>query len=393
MASPTPVTADDLPFLTDPEAAGLDVEKVVELVQRCRREVDEGVLSSCQLALARHGDVVLQVTIGDAAPDARYMIFSATKPVVAGAVCQLIGEGRLDPDAPVAQYVPEFATNGKDAVTVEQVMLHTGGFPMAPLGPPAWYDRERRLDALARWHLTFEPGTRYVYHASSAHWVLAELLERLDGVDFRESVRRRILDPLELTRLQLGVPDGAQADIVDVVPTGVPMTTDELARALGVTAMPPTEVTAEAIVVFNRPEVRALGVPGGGAASDAADVARFYQALLHDAGDVFGKEVLTDITSRVRNTLPDYVGTPANRTRALIVAGDDGKAARRGLGHTVSARAFGHDGAGGQIAFADPRTGLSFAYLTGDHDQDQLRQWRRTSGIASRAAVCVRAAL
>jgi CubicO group peptidase (beta-lactamase class C family) len=59
------------------------------------------------------------------------------------------------------------------------------------------------------------------------------------------------------------------------------------------------------------------------------------------------------------------------------------------MGKTVSPRAFGHNGAGGQIAWADPETGLSFCYLTNGLDQHELRQWRRTTGIASRAANCV----
>jgi CubicO group peptidase (beta-lactamase class C family) len=148
-------------------------------------------------------------------------------------------------------------------------------------------------------------------------------------------------------------------------------------------------VTPEAVVVFNRVDVRALGVPGAGAISDAADLALFYQALLHDPAGVWDPAVLADATGTVRNRFPDDRGTPVNRTLGLVVAGDDGKAFRRGMGHTVSGRTFGHDGAGGQIAWADPVTGVSFAYLTETHDQHLLREWRRTSGIASRAGACV----
>src|SRR6476646_8183772 len=109
---------------------------------------------------------------------------------------------------------------------------------------------------------------------------------------------------------------------------------------------------------FNQPEVRAVGVPGGGGVTTAADLALFYQALLDDPVGIWKPEVLRDVTTNVRNRLPDFRGTPANRSLGLILAGDDGKSAARGMGHTVSGGAFGHNGAGGQIAWADPATGI-----------------------------------
>jgi CubicO group peptidase (beta-lactamase class C family) len=99
--------------------------------------------------------------------------------------------------------------------------------------------------------------------------------------------------------------------------------------------------------------------------------------------------VLADATGHVRNHLPDpLLGVPANRTLGLIVAGDDGKAALRGFGHTTSPRTFGHNGAAGQIAWADPERGVSFAYVTNGIDENLLRQHRRDAGISSRAGVC-----
>ena len=375
--------------VSDSAELGIDPVALDALFGRVQQDVDAGRLPSCQLALAREGKVGVWRAFGDAPVDSRYVIFSATKAVVAGAVWILIGEGLLDVTRPVAALIPEFAPNGKDAITVEQVMLHTSGFPGAPFGALEWDDRERRLARFSSWRCNWEPGSRYEYHPTSAHWVLAELIERCTGGDFRPFIRERIIEPLGLVGLQIGVPFAQQADINDLVRTGEPATPDELEAAIGVRSLPLTEVTPEALMSFNQAEVRTVGVPGAGGVSTAADLALYYQALLGDPVRIWKPEVLADATSNVRNHLPDFMGTPANRTLGLIVAGDDGRANARGMGHTVSARAFGHNGAGGQIAWADPATGLSFCYLTNGLDQHQLREWRRTSGIASRAANCV----
>jgi CubicO group peptidase (beta-lactamase class C family) len=371
-------------------------DAVRALVSRARREVDAGLLPSCQLALALDGEVALALTLGEVpAGDAtRYVIFSATKAVVASAIWQLLAERRLSLEDPIAQHIPEFGSNGKDAVSVEQVLLHTSGFPRAPLGHPAWCTREGRLAAFARWRLNWEPGTRSEYHSTSAHWVLAELLERCDGVDFRESVRRRVLAPLGLARMRLGVPAAEQRDVAKVARVGEPPTAAEWEKALGVSGWDPGEVTDEALASFERPEVIEVGVPGGGAVSDAVDLALFYQALLRNPGKLWDPALLADATGHVRNSLPDLLagGLPASRALGVIVAGADGHAARRGFGHSVGPRAFGHNGAGGQLAFADPDSGLSFAYLTNGLDRQLLRQWRRGSGLASRAGACARAA-
>src|SRR5215204_5330728 len=111
----------------------IDASAVHALLDRARREVDAGLLPSCQIALAFEGELVASETFGDAGDDTRYVVYSATKAFVAGAMWALIGDGLIDTQLPVVTYVPEFGTNGKDVVTVEHVMLHTAGFPQAPL--------------------------------------------------------------------------------------------------------------------------------------------------------------------------------------------------------------------------------------------------------------------
>lgn len=359
------------------------------LLARARKEVDDGLLPSCQLALARDGEVVASASFGEATDDSRYVIFSCTKALVASTVWLLLADGSLKLDQRVADLIPEFATNGKDVITLEQVLLHTGGFPMAPLAPPDWSTREGRIARFGAWRLNWEPGSRFEYHATSAHWVLGELIERVTGDDYRRVVRARVLEPLGLHRLQLGVPAAEQGDIRQLVSVGEPATPEELEAVLGVRGIDVGEVTELALLGFNRPDTLALGVPGGGAVSTAADLALFYQALLHNTGGLWDPEWLRRGTAEVRNSFPDpMLGVPVNRTIGLVVSGGDGQAAYRGFGRTVGPRAFGHDGAGGQLAWADPDSDLSFVYLTNGLDAHVLRQARRGVALSSRAAVC-----
>lgn len=366
----------------------LNQERLAALTERISREIDDGILPSCSVAVGLDGEVVFSAAFGDATVSSRYAIFSATKALIAAVIWQMIAEGSVDPSDPISNHFPEFAGNHKGMVTIEQVMTHTGGFPRAPMGPPLWSDRAWRIEQMANWRLSWEPGSRYEYHPTSGHWVLGEIIERVDGRDVRESVRARLIEPLGLQSLALGVPALQQGDILDLVATGSGPTPDELEAVFGVREYDLGEVTPEALTGFNDPDVRAIGIPGAGAVSTASDVAQFYQALLHNPGGLFDAAVLADGTGHIRCALPDPIlRTPAQRTLGLISAGSDGTSAFRGMGHNVSPRAFGHNGAAGQIAWADPESGLSFCYLTNGIDRNFLREARRVNGIGSRAAL------
>jgi CubicO group peptidase (beta-lactamase class C family) len=382
------MTTPSTPAIEKPESLGIDPERLDLLLERARKEIDDGLLPSCQLALAKDGKLAAFETFGDATPESRYTIFSATKAIVASAAWILIGEGKLDVSKRVVDYIPEFGSNGKDVITVEQVMLHTSGFPAAPLGPTAYTDRDARLAAFGKWRLNWEPGSAYEYHPTSAHWVLAELIERLGGQDYRDYIEERVTGPLGLGRV-LGVPRDQQTNIADLELCGEPATPEELKAVLGVSELPVTEVTDEALMGLNAPEAREAGIPGGGGLATAATMALFYQALLHNDAGIWDDATLRDATSRVRNNLPDiWSGTPANRALGVVLAGDDGKANLRGFGHTQSPGTFGHNGAAGQVCWVDPVSGLSFVYLTNGNDLNIIRQGRRSIGLSSRAAVC-----
>ena len=381
----------DHKFAAEPESIGLDPQKLKELTRRVRQEVDEGLLPSAQIAVAREGRVGLFETFGEADNDTMYCVFSSTKAVMSAAAWLLIAEGKLDVKERVAPIVPEFGTNGKEVVTVEQLFLHSAGFPSAPFRPLEWDDRDARLARFSRWRLNWTPGSRFEYHPTSSMWAIAEIVERRSGKDFRTFIRERIIEPLGLTGLHVGLPAEENHRVAECVHVGDALTSDDYAR-LGVPEPPVTEVTEDAILTFNRPEFRAVGVPGGGGIATAADLALFYQGLLHGAA-AGGPEVWTAETLamalevRSGDLVDPLYGKRVNRALGVVVSGDADRNFR-GFGHANSPSAFGHGGAGGQIAWADPATGISIGYCTNGHDRNPLRLGRRGVSISSRAAVC-----
>ena len=117
--------------LAAPESVGIDPRRLWLFLDRVQLEVDEGPLPSAQVAIARDGRLVAFETYGGAAPDKRYILQSVGRTVVAAAVWKLISDGLLEVGEHVADIIPEFGTNGKDVVTVGQVLTHRG-FPVRP---------------------------------------------------------------------------------------------------------------------------------------------------------------------------------------------------------------------------------------------------------------------
>lgn len=381
----------DSDFAAEPQSIGLDPDKLRDLARRARREVDDGLLPSAQVAVAREGRVGLFETFGEADNDTLYCVFSSTKAVTSAAAWLLIAEGKLDVKERVAEIVPEFGTNGKEVVTVEQLFLHSAGFPSAPFRPLEWDDRDARFSRFSRWRLNWTPGSRFEYHPTSSMWVIAEIVERRGGKDFRAFIRERVIEPLSLTGFYVGLPAEENHRVSELVHVGDGLTSEDYVR-LGVPAPPVTEVTEAAILTFNRPEFRAVGVPGGGGFATAADLALFYQGLLH-GGAIGGPEIWTADTLamglevRSGDLVDPLYGKRVNRALGVVVSGDADRNFR-GFGRMNSPLAFGHGGAGGQIAWADPATGISIGYCTNGHDRNPLRLGRRGVAISNRAAVC-----
>ena len=149
-----------------------------------------------------------------------FSLFSVTKAIVSAASWILLQEGKLGLGDRVADWIPGFGSDGKDVITVEQLLTHTAGMPKAGMECRHWPDPAERVRRFDSWRLEWEPGTRFVYHGQATMWLLAEVISRCSGIDYRDFIRERILEPLGLDRLLIGVPDSLADQVADVVSVG-----------------------------------------------------------------------------------------------------------------------------------------------------------------------------
>jgi CubicO group peptidase (beta-lactamase class C family) len=131
-------------FAESPAEVGLDPAKVQALLDRAERDVKDGVLPACQVAMARHGKIAAMKTFGRATDESVFIAMSATKAVTSSALWLLIQEGKVSPADRIVDHVPEYGTNGKESTTIEHLLIHTAGIPDPPCKLADWGDRKRR---------------------------------------------------------------------------------------------------------------------------------------------------------------------------------------------------------------------------------------------------------
>ena len=391
-------------FAKSPEEVGLDSQKVQALFERAEREVKEGILPACQVAIARNGKIGAMQTFGRAVQggveqpatnETFFVIMSATKAFTAASSWMLMQEGKLQTSDHIVKFVPEFGTNGKDVITVEQCLIHTSAIPYAPHWQKDWADKKRRMERYAQWKTDHKPGEKFVYHISANFWPIADIVERVSGQAYHDFVRTRIAEPLGIPDLRVKITEELNKRVAELRWVGQPMTAEEYAK-MGM--KPPrggvSAISEEGVMELNELATRMAGSPSAGGITTAGDLALFYQALLNDGRSYDGKQIwqpeMLREARRVRTgELKDpYLGMLANRGLGIAIAGGDGHANKRGFGRTNSAESFGHPGFGGQTAWADPATGISFSYLTNGFDRNDVREGRRQVALSSLAAAC-----
>jgi CubicO group peptidase (beta-lactamase class C family) len=346
-----------------PSSLDLDPRPLDRLQELITRHLAEGRYPGAQIALAWDGKLALFRTFGEACidpartvarDDTLWLLYSNTKVITACAVWVLAEQGALRFTDRVAEHVPGFEANGKGDITIVQLLSHQGGFPNADVPSAAWEDHEQLRRAVCGFTLEWTPGSRVHYHGRAAHWVAAVLIESLSKTDYRAFIREQVIEPLGLGgELFVGLPDaehGRAADMHEPGPAGQVKRAEE-----------------------NNAAFRRAGTPGGGGYASARAMAAFYQ-MLAAGGTLNGKRLLSRrmvqyVTRSVTGDRVDgYMGMPMHRALGPHVRG--ATESIRGLGSIASPRTFGHGGVGSSYCWADPDSGVSFAYLTNSRVPD-----------------------
>ncbi|SCF19213.1 CubicO group peptidase, beta-lactamase class C family [Micromonospora haikouensis] len=299
------------------------------------------------------------------AADTPAVVFSCTKGILAVCAYLLVQQGRLDLDAPVTRYWPEFGQHGKDGIPVRWLFTHQAGLPALdrPLTRADVVAWTPVIEAIEAQPPLWPPGTAHSYHAMTYGWLVGEVIRRVTGQLPGAFFRAALADPLGL-RTWIGLPDAARAAVAWMLappPGAVPAPDPVAERGLTMNGAYPFPADDEGLVSFNDPVIQAAGIPGAGAVSTAEGLARLYAAAVSDVGG--GPRLLTaasvDDATTPRVWGQQRYGPPDGGQRWGTGFLLDSPPARPLLG----ARSFGHDGAGGHVAFGDDAHEVGFAYV------------------------------
>lgn len=293
-------------------------------------------------------------------------LFSCTKTFAAVAALQLVGEGRLDLDAPLALHWPEFAAAGKQAVSLRQVLSHRAGLPALRTLMPAeaLYDWPQMCAALAAEEPWWAPGTAHGYQAITYGWLVGELLRRCTGTLPGDEIVARTSLPLGLD-FHIGL-DDAEFDRVAHLSRGKGILGDAAAqRLLKVSFTEPSAMTTLAfanppsiLTSSNRPEWRRTQQPAANGHGNARSLAGFYAGLLD--GRLLTSELLAEMTREHAHGEDLTLLTGTRFGLGCMLDQPEVANATFGLGP----RSFGHPGAGGSVGFADPERDVAFGFVT-----------------------------
>lgn len=315
------------------------------------------------------------------------LFWSATKGLAAACTLHCLATQKISLTTKVAEVWPEFAKAGKERVTLAQLLSHQAGLAALDQAASA-LDHESVARAAENQTPNWSPGEGHGYHPRTFGFLLDEIVRRLSGIPLGAYWANTFAQPLGLD-LWIGVPEDQLQRVRPVFPALIraqPLETPEPLDAEFYKEMAnPSSLPARAfgsprglhsIASMNTPEVRRMELPAFGGIGTASSLAKFYAMLAND-GELDGARFFsTETISLMTNSLSNGFDQVLRRENAFSAGfmrdpvNERGEKIRAIFGPSLTA--FGHPGAGGSLAFADPENGLAFAYVMNQMTQGVL---------------------
>jgi CubicO group peptidase (beta-lactamase class C family) len=350
---------------------------------------NNGEEHGAQVAVYHRGECVVDVVGGwkdkehtqPYGEDALQVVFSTTKGIASLAVAMCVEEGLLDYSATVATYWPEFAAKGKENITVAQLLSHRAG--LYTVDGPITLEEALHWDSvtqrMANTAPRFDVNSTHGYHAITFGWLAGELVRRVTGKSLGTFVRDHITSPLDADFF-IGLPEELEPRVARLLAHPIPKFPPDIARIMMERSAPGTK-GAEALGLngafgpgaFNKPEVHRAEIPGANGIGNARSLARIYAATV---GEVDGVRLIGEDVRRQATTS----NTPAGEMDVVLIS--ETVFAMGFMLHCDRSLfsgegAFGHNGAGGSVSFADPHRNMGFSYVMNTmmtvYDEDPRR--------------------
>jgi CubicO group peptidase (beta-lactamase class C family) len=308
------------------------------------------------------------------------LVFSTTKGVTAIAAGLLAQRGELDLDAPVATYWPEFKAAGKENVPVRWLLSHRVGLPAvnAKLTAEQVLAWDPIVEALAAETPFWEPGTKHGYHALTYGWLVGEVIKRASGRNIGRFVAEELATPLGLD-LYIGLPEseegrvcrlvvmaGLGGDVTDEMLEALPEEMQKIARAF----TDPNSLTQRALNIttppldFNSRAVHAAEIPAANGIGTARSLAKLYASCVGeiDGSRLLNEDTVRDMTREQSNGPDEVLLMPTRFGTGFFLASE--------FAPLFGPNSFGHAGAGGSLAMADPDAQIGFGYVMNKMQQN-----------------------
>lgn len=363
----------------DPGSVGL-TDKQVEAVWRAvKRLYATGMQPGISFVMRRHGQVVLKRAIGFSSgngpgdeatepvpmtPDTPICLFSTSKAFAAMLVHLLSERNLVSLLDPISHYLPEFGRNGKQDISIYQLLCHKAG--IASIEVEKQKDvfellldqeaiRERLYDMAPE-----NPGHHHAYHALSSGFIIGALVERVTGISLRRFLRENVSKPLRMKFLDFGARPSVIPRIARNYVTGFrpdAPTDVYVRRVIGASLR-------NAIDISNDPRFYRSVIPAGNMVATADDCSRFFQCLLN-GGELDGIRVFSPLTVRRatvevgKSQIDRSLLVPIRYSAGMMLGGG-----RLSLFGPDAPATFGHLGLTCNLAWADRERDISVTMLT-----------------------------